>query len=193
MGAQKFLIQREQGIFFERGRFERVIKFRGGGGEAAGLQQLNQLQRTPRPAIERGGKARQVLIGPRGGNAEAGMDQQKRRAAQRGKWFAGNQLLAPSRGERGKVLQEEWNVRTERRRQRVKPVARQRAAEKFVQRQQGGGRVAAASAQTGGLRNSLFEMDANAVRNAGFAEKRFRRAMHEIAGIHRQGGVGAGQ
>ena len=37
----------------------------------------------PGPAVQRVGKPRQLLIGPGGGNAEAGMNQHKRRAASR--------------------------------------------------------------------------------------------------------------
>jgi len=110
-------------------------------------------------AVQRGGKPREVLIGPRGGNAEAGMDEQERLAAQRGKVFERPDFFAASGGQRGLVLEKKRGVRAERRCNFMELFRRKRHAEKFVEREERRGGVAAAAAKPGGERYFFLQVN----------------------------------
>ena len=70
---------------------------------------------------------------------------------------------------------------------------RERGIEEFGQPEQRGGGIPAATTEAGGHGDALFQMDADAVRNAGGREKGRRGAMHEVGGIHGERGIAAGE
>src|SRR5207245_8494223 len=128
----KVLVQRQQRIFLQRRRFEGVIELGPGRRQVRGLEQFNKLSRAAGPAVERRGEARQLPIRPGRGNAEAGMDQQKRGATQGRECRQGNNFLAAPGGERRLGLQKKWNVGAERRRDRLQLFRRQGFPQKLV-------------------------------------------------------------
>ena len=73
----------------------------------------------------------QLLVGPRRGDAKPGMDEQEPMAAQRGKKVERRDAFAAPCGQRGFGLQEERDVRTERRGDLVKLGRGERLAEQF--------------------------------------------------------------
>ena len=78
------------------------------------------------------------------------MGEEKRLAAQDGKFFQQLHFFAASGRERGPVVKEKWDVRAERGGQRVQFFRRQRRAEEFIQRGKGHGGIRAAAADATG-------------------------------------------
>jgi hypothetical protein len=101
--------------FFQRGRFERIVKTAGGGGKSPACK--SEINFCARPAfpVQRGGKPRKILIGPWRGNAEAGMNQQKTPCRAARKIFQRLDFFAAPRGQRRFVLEKKGHVGTERR------------------------------------------------------------------------------
>ena len=88
--------------------------------------------RPARLAVERGREAREVLIGPGGGDAETGVDQEENRATQGRKEFEGlNELAAPG-GQRRFALEKKRDVGAEKSGDELQLFRRQRLAEEFV-------------------------------------------------------------
>ena len=117
--SEEFLEQRQQRILFQDRRFERVVKLRTSGSQVRPLQEGYKLLRPARLAAQRGREARQALVSPGGGNAESGINQQERRAAQGRKRAQRLNLLAPAGCQRRFVLQEIRNIGAESRGDRL--------------------------------------------------------------------------
>src|SRR5207244_6667548 len=123
----------------------RIVKLCCGSLQTGRLQQRDEFLRAARLAVERAWKACEVLISPGCGNAEAGMNQHKRRAAQGRKEIEGLDLFTASGRQRRPGLEEEGDIGTEAGGDSLQLSRRERSAEEFVQAEQCRGRVAAAA------------------------------------------------
>src|SRR5690348_7898734 len=133
MVAQVFLKDDEQRIFFEYGRFERVVELTGCFREIASLQYFRELLRATGFAVERSREPREIFISPRGRNAKSRMNQQKCRAAQRLERLKRNDFFATAGGQRRFGLEKERNIGTQFGCERVKLRRGEWFVEQFVQ------------------------------------------------------------
>jgi hypothetical protein len=108
------------------------------------------------------GKLREILISPRRRNAESGMNQQQRLAAQRREKIQRLDFLAASGGQRRFAWRKNGTSEPSAAASSFSFSA-ERLAEQFVQREQRGRGVAAAAAQAGGQRNFFLQMNFYAV------------------------------
>src|SRR5882724_2470333 len=108
------------------------------------------------------------------------MNQQKRLAIQRREIFERLDFFAASGGKRGFVLQKKRNVRTERSRNFIEFFRRKRLFKKFVEREQGRRRIAAAAAKPGGQGNSFPQINCYAIADFRRREEVFRRTENQI-------------
>ena len=137
MFAEAFLKQLEQGIFQQSRGFERVVELFSGVGHGGGLEQGDQVLGAPRFSLESLRKAGQLLIGPRGGDAKAGMDQDQPGASQGGEKIKGGDDFAAASGQSGTVLQKKWNIGSKGGGKLKQRLRRKRLAEKFVHGEEG--------------------------------------------------------
>src|SRR5207249_11580788 len=82
MSTKKFLEQLQQRVFFQRRRFQGIVKSSDISLQIISLQFSNELLGASRGPIESGREALQLLIRPRGRNSESRVNEQKPRAAQ---------------------------------------------------------------------------------------------------------------
>jgi len=108
------------------------------------------------------------------------MHQKNEHAAQGREKIERNDLFAATSGQGRLALQKERHVRTQCRRDFLELPVGERLVEQFVQPKERVGRVAAAAAQTGGERNSLFQMNAHTLGAARCLQKRGSSAMDQI-------------
>jgi hypothetical protein len=103
-----------------------------------------------------------------------------------GKIFERLDFFATPGGECGPVLQKKRNVRPECCGKFMQLFRSERLTEKFIQREQRRGGVAAATAKAGGKRNFFLQMNTDTVGDPGRLQKRSRRAVNEILSVRRQ-------
>src|SRR6185295_17957220 len=106
--------QRQQRVFGENGRFQRVVEMCSCQVEISAVQPGNQLCCAAGLAVRRAGKARQLLISPGRGDPEAGVNQNQRDSMQRGKEIQRFDMFPAAGRESWLRLQEKGNVGTER-------------------------------------------------------------------------------
>ena len=145
------------------------------------LQAGNQLCGAAGLAVRRVGKARQLLISPGRGDPEAGVNQNQRNSTQCGKKIQRFDTFATA-GREGRLrLQEKRNIGTERFGNLSDLEGSQRAAENLVQREQRGGGVSAAAAQTRGDWDFLLQMDLHTVTKVCRAQITFGCPKNQVA------------
>src|SRR5206468_2358497 len=111
--AKQFLKERQQRVFFQRGRFEGVIELAAGRCEVGGSKELDEFARPAWLAIERRRKASQLLIRPRRSYAESGVNEQERGASQSGERRQRLDTFTPSRRQRWLVLEKKRAIGAE--------------------------------------------------------------------------------
>ena len=134
-----------------------------------------------------------MLIGPGGGNAEAGMNQQKRRAPQGRERAQRLDLLAAPGRQRRLACRKNGTSEPSDAAMLLQLFRRERPAEQFVQPEQRGRRVAAAAPKPAASGMFFSSSSAHAVLDLRRLQEHRRRAIHQVPRVRRQPGRVAAQ
>lgn len=193
MFSKELFEQPENRVLFENRGFEGIINIGRGGFEIAGLEMGREASGPAWSSLKIGREPGEIFISPGSGNAEAGMDQEKRGASEGRDFAEGFDLLASAEAQSWILLEEERDIRAERGGQFLEFGRGEGAIKQIVQAEQCGSGVTAAATEASGERNIFLEVNPNAGGQLSRGEKFFGGFENKISRIDREVGQVAGK